>query len=92
MSQTKVVNLRYESCDVFIDRRSKWGNPFRITSAVSRAESIELYEQYIRRDRPNLIAALPELVGKRLGCWCKPLACHGDILIQLMREKGLIDE
>ena len=22
-----------------------------------------------------------------LGCWCKPEACHGDILIKLYKEK-----
>jgi len=27
--------------------------------------------------------ALPELKGKRLGCWCAPLPCHGDILREL---------
>jgi hypothetical protein len=28
----------------------------------------------------ELIAALPELRGKRLGCWCAPHPCHGDLL------------
>lgn len=25
-----------------------------------------------------------ELEGKNLGCWCKPEACHGDILVELI--------
>jgi hypothetical protein len=25
-----------------------------------------------------------ELDGRTLGCWCKPLACHGDILVELL--------
>lgn len=29
------------------------------------------------------MAALPELKG-RLGCWCKPEACHGDVLVELL--------
>ena len=33
--------------------------------------------------QPALLAALPELRGKRLGCWCAPQACHGDVLAQL---------
>ena len=89
--QTRVVNIKVESCDVRIDRTSKWGNPYLIKFPTTRKIVIELYENYIREKRPNLINALPELVGKTLGCWCKPLACHGDILIQLMIEKGLID-
>jgi len=32
---------------------------------------------------------LHELVNKRLGCWCKPGPCHGDILVKLIREAGI---
>jgi Domain of unknown function (DUF4326) len=27
-----------------------------------------------------------ELKGKKLGCWCKPNACHGNVLIELADE------
>jgi len=33
--------------------------------------------------QPELIAAIPELKGKVLGCWCKPKACHGNFLAEL---------
>ena len=36
--------------------------------------------------------AIPELNGKVLGCWCKPSACHGDILIKLFKEHFDITE
>jgi hypothetical protein len=26
---------------------------------------------------------LPDLKGKTLFCWCKPDACHGDVLAEL---------
>ena len=26
-----------------------------------------------------------ELKGKILGCWCKPLPCHGDIIIKITK-------
>lgn len=29
---------------------------------------------------------LLKLNGKTLGCWCKPDACHGDILIELINS------
>ena len=35
----------------------------------------------------DLMKALPELQGKTLGCWCKPKACHGDVLVRLIEEK-----
>ena len=37
-------------------------------------------------NRPELLDALHELKGKRLGCYCKPAACHGDVLVELVKE------
>ena len=32
----------------------------------------------------NLNCLIPiELKDKVLGCWCKPLACHGDVLADI---------
>ncbi len=63
---------------------SKWKNPHALKK-YSLEESLKLYEQHIR-DSPELLAALPELGGKVLGCWCKPAGCHGDILVKLYKE------
>jgi len=85
-NNTVVVNKRLEKYDVDISRAGeKWGNPFEIGRDGTRERVIKMYEVHIRRS-PKLLAALPELVGKRLGCYCKPLACHGDVLIQLLKE------
>lgn len=83
--QTTVVNSKLEKYDVYIGRGSKWGNPYPITRDLGRDECIAKYERYIRK-RPDLIADLGELVGKRLGCFCKPARCHGDILVKLIEE------
>jgi len=85
---TRVVNLRHEEYDVLIARPSKWGTPFQIGRDGSREQVIKLYEIHLRR-RPDLLAALPELAGKRLGCHCKPEACHGDVLVRLLHEMKL---
>ena len=82
---TRVVNLRREDYDTLVARPSKWGNPFQIGRDGTREQVIRMYEVHIRR-RPDLIAALPELAGKRLGCHCKPLPCHGDVLVRLLHE------
>ena len=84
-NMTEVVNARNESYDVLIARPSKWGNPFQIGRDGDRERVICMYEVHFRR-RPDLLAALPELAGKRLGCYCKPEACHGDVLVKLLRE------
>ena len=29
---------------------------------------------------------LKRLKGKKLGCWCKPERCHGDVIVKLIEE------
>jgi len=82
----KVVHCKKEPFDVYIGRGSKWGNPFKIGRDRNREEVISKFEAYMM-NRPDLIQALPELVGKTLGCWCKPKACHGDILKIMVEDE-----
>ena len=77
-----VVHVSKEEYDVYIGRPSKWGNPFIIDRDGNRQEVIDKYEKYLR-ENIYLIKSLPELKGKNLGCWCKPKACHGDVLERL---------
>jgi hypothetical protein len=67
-------------------RASKWANPFMIGRDGARDEVIAMYERWLRDERPDLMAALPELHGKDLVCWCAPLACHGDVILRLAGE------
>lgn len=85
MSKTKVVNKRFQDYDIYIGRPSKWGNPYSIGKDGNRQEVIDKYRKYILNN-PELLKSLPELKGKRLGCWCFPLACHGDVLVELVEE------
>ena len=65
---------------------SKWKNPFIIGKDGTREEVIKKYEKYIR-NKPELLKDLNKLKNKLLGCYCKPdYACHGDILIKLLKE------
>ncbi|MDC3375208.1 DUF4326 domain-containing protein [bacterium] len=78
---TTVVNLRTEPFDVYIGRagkgqNGKWGNPF---NKGTREENIAKFEKYLINNK-ELMQDLHELRGKRLGCFCKPKACHGDVL------------
>jgi hypothetical protein len=79
----KVVNVRNEKYDVYIGRGGKWGNPFRIGADGTRDDVIIAYAKWVV-NQPSLMAALPELKGKVLGCYCKPAACHGDVLVALV--------
>jgi uncharacterized protein DUF4326 len=77
-----VVHCRRARFDVYIGRPSKWGNPFKIGVDGTREQVIDLYEGWLL-DQPQLMAALGELVGKTLGCWCAPYCCHGEVLVRL---------
>jgi hypothetical protein len=67
-----------------------WGNPYSHLEQSAaewkvdtREEAIEKYRAYIL-SRPDLLERLKELKGKRLGCWCSPQSCHGEILLELL--------
>ena len=84
------VNLKTHHFDVYCGRGSIWGNPYshRIYSKAqyivpTRKEAIESYRKWIM-GQPDLLGRLGELRGKRLGCYCKPLSCHCDILSDLV--------
>ena len=81
MSSPRVVHCKKESYDVYIGRPSKWGNPYVIGKDGTREEVIKKYEDYIVHSQ--LLLEIDELTNKVLGCWCKPLPCHGDVLLQL---------
>lgn len=91
--RTIVVNVKtYDGSDfVPIHRGTQWGNPFKIGKDGNREEVIVKYEKYIR-SRPDLLADITKLVGEKLGCFCRPKKCHGDVLIKLIREKDLENE
>lgn len=89
MGRPRVVHHEKEAFDVFIGRSSKWGNKFVIGRDGTRSEVIEKYRAWILK-QPHLMAALEELRGKVLGCWCHPKRCHGEVLVELAnRPKGL---
>lgn len=80
-----VVNKYKEEYDVYIGRGSRWGNPYRIGQDGTREEVIELFRSYLwesLKDGSITNAELLSLDGKRLGCFCKPQACHGDVIVR----------
>ena len=85
--KTIVVNLRKEKYDVYIGRGSIFGNPFRMYKESERKSVIEKYETYfidkITNDE-HFASAVYDLKGKILGCYCKPLDCHGDIIVNYL--------
>jgi hypothetical protein len=84
----KVVNRcdGVPNCATYIGRGSRWGNPFVIGRDGDRAEVIAKFKEYaIARLEVDKNWLVP-LVGGDLICFCAPLACHGDVLIEMIGE------
>lgn len=92
-----VVNVRGSTpFDVYIGRvESYWGNPFVVGKrgkwgARNTEECLEKFEAWMREmldvKYPWMVRELLKLRGKRLGCWCAPQPCHGDVLVKLIEE------
>ena len=91
------MGLPYEEPHItYIGRRHKrgpydfaaspWANPYPV-ERNGRERAVALYHEHILSS-PALLDRLGELEGITLGCWCKPdQACHGDILIELLKER-----
>ena len=81
---------------VSIMRPGFWGNPFAIGSDGDREEVLRKYRKWLdsmlhspKRDVfMKSLAKLSE--ASALVCCCKPQDCHGDILVEKMREYDLI--
>jgi hypothetical protein len=93
--KSRVVHCKKEKYNVYIGRPSKWGNPFTHWSdgttlakhvVEDREAAVNAYREWITNgDGKHLLNDLHELKGgKILGCWCSPLACHGDVLLELL--------
>lgn len=73
----------------YIGRGSYWGNPYSMyEEGESREEVIRKYKYDFDFDKfPNKKKdEVYKLAGKRLGCFCKPQACHGDVLADFLNS------
>ncbi len=80
---------------VFIDgsryptKSSIWANPYKVDKDGDRDKVIRKYKKYIKEEIASgniKVEALLALKHKTLGCWCAPEACHGDVLLKLIKK------
>lgn len=86
----RVVNKYKDEYDVYIGRGSTWGNPYShlpetkaLYKVETRDEAVAEYKNHLwKQIRSGIITIqmLKDLYGKRLGCFCKPQSCHGDVI------------
>ena len=95
---TRVINIKREtkykgqkstSTYEYIGRGSYWGNPYSMYEAGEDREEIIRkfkydfdFEKFPNKEKKEVY----KLAGKRLGCFCKPDACHGDVLADFLNS------
>lgn len=90
---TKVANKdNSEPFDVYIGRGTILGNPFPIEhgSENDRTRVIEKYRTYFYEELLTDAVKkkyIDSLHGLTLGCHCKPLPCHGDVIADYLNKK-----
>lgn len=85
-----VVNKYKSEYDVYIGRGSQWGNKWSHLPETkaefkveTREEAVAAYKEYLWEQMKSGAVTnemLRSLHGKRLGCFCAPKACHGDVI------------
>ncbi len=95
--KTTIVNICLSEYDVYIGRSKygrddTFGNPFIIGIEGGRDKVIKLYKEYfLKRLKVDAEFArrIIGLKGKKLGCFCKPKACHGDVIVEYLDNIGM---
>lgn len=98
MIRVTKVNLGIDG--IYIGRGTPLGNPYHIGKDGNRDEVIEKYRQYLNKkiyDKdPAILKSLQEIKQYErdfyvvtLLCHCKPLACHGDIIKEILDNDRL---
>lgn len=93
LNPTTVVNLRKTEFDVYIGRSGHgqdgiFGNPHSVEKH-GREQCISLFHEYFHariKNDPEFRYRVHQLRGKRLGCFCKPKKCHGDIIAEYLNQ------
>jgi len=87
---TTIEHVRYGTFTKYIGRPSIFGNPYTIGPDGTREEVIDKFKKYfynkIETDKHFKNQVL-ELKGHRLGCYCYPKACHGDVIIEWLENE-----
>lgn len=102
MTNTRVVNIRRSAFDVYIGRVGKgydgyFGNPHVVGQRCTRcgevhdtgSSTLPCFADYFRarigQDAEFRMRVLG-LAGKRLGCFCAPNCCHGDVIAAFLNR------
>lgn len=83
----QVINMHRSPATpgIYVGRPSPLGNPYRLGKDGNRAEVLQKYREWLYRqiteNNQTVLHALSNLnENDVLLCYCKPLACHADVI------------
>lgn len=98
--RVEVININKYGNDnddyIYVGRPSPFGNPYSSKEKSSaykvdtKKEAIQNYRDYILSNLDILDHLISELKinnYNKIGCYCKPSSCHGDVLKDLIKER-----
>ncbi len=87
--ESEYQNIKSTSSYEYIGRGSYWGNPYSLYEGGDDREDVIRkfkydfdFEKFPNKEKSEVY----KLAGKKLGCFCKPEACHGDILADFLNS------
>ena len=80
--QKEDENNVYIGRDVGDIKGSRFQNPYSLND-FDRSTAVSKYKQYIISDQ-KLKSEVESLRGKKLGCFCWPEECHGQVLVDIL--------
>jgi len=91
---THLVNVKKHGREgvTMIGRSTRFGNPFKMKKDggdYTRKGCVEAYREWFAEkieSDDDFREAVESLRGETLGCYCKPKACHGDVIIEYLRS------
>ena len=85
----------FGASDIRVDRKTKWGNPFRIGNDGDREEVIKKHRRWLlercaegffsRKEMAQFVSA------GALWCWCAPQDCHAINLLEVGYAAAVFD-
>ena len=91
--RTKVVNIEDNRHAIYIGKKTKerdksyFASPFSFSPNEDRELTLKKYSDYFyyRIEIDSIfLGEIMKLKNRIIGCTCKPLACHGDIIANFL--------
>ena len=73
---------------VYVGRPSRWGNPFVVGKDGTQEECVDEFRHWLLGNAALSAAVRADLRGKDLVCWCAPLPCHADVLLEVANARA----